>query len=119
MSHPYSKQPRDAHEVCGTEAISAIAATGQPAEVVTHDSCKQRTLSRHMSGHQIVLTLSPIHLARYNIELRQEPCASSPTWSWFCLAVTHPIRLAIFAGIAGTMPVAQSLTAAGPPACAS
>ena len=56
MSHPCSAQLRDAHEVCGTEATLAIAATGQPADVVTQDSCKQQRLSKHMSGHYIVLT---------------------------------------------------------------
>ena len=64
MSRPCSIQPRDAHGVCGTEAISAIAATGQPADVVTHDSGKQRQLSKHMSGHYIVLIQTPIHRTR-------------------------------------------------------
>ena len=64
MSHPYSKQSRDARAVCGTEAISAIAATGQPADVVTHDSGKKRQLSKHISGHYIVLIQTPIYRTR-------------------------------------------------------
>ena len=56
MSHPYSKQSRDAHAVCGIEAISPIAATGQPADDVTHDRRKQCMLNRQMLGYYIVLT---------------------------------------------------------------
>ena len=60
MSHPYSKQSRDARAVCGTEAISPIAATGQPADDVTHDSCKQRKLSRHVRTlHRAYLNSDP------------------------------------------------------------
>ena len=56
MSHPYSKQSRDARAVCGTEAISAIAATGQPADDLTPDRCKQCMLNRLMLDYYIVLT---------------------------------------------------------------
>ena len=56
MSHPYSKQSRDAHAVCGTEAISTIAAIGQPADDVTHDRGKQWMHNRQMLVHYIVLT---------------------------------------------------------------
>ena len=64
MSHPYSKQPREAYEGCSTKAISAIAATGQPGDVVMQDSCKQRQLGKPMSGHYIVLIQTPIYRTR-------------------------------------------------------
>ena len=64
------------HKKFGTEAIPAVAATGQPADLVKRDNCPQWKLSKHMSGHYILLTYAPFHQTQcsYRLQPRTSTC---------------------------------------------
>ena len=65
----------DAQEVWH-KAIPAVAATGHPADLVKRDNCPQWKLSKHMSGHYILLTYAPFHQTQcsYRLQPRTSTC---------------------------------------------